>query len=265
MASLPNILARIIEQKKLEVAKLKQSFNYADANTVIRQLPASKDLLANLKAKQQNQQPGIIAEIKKASPSLGIIREDFDPIAILEEYERINAAAISVLTDEKFFQGSENYLRAVRAKTELPILRKDFIIDEVQIYQSRMLQSDCILLIAACLDEVQLNDFTALAHELDLQVLVEVHNFSELEKALMLPTPLLGINNRDLTTFKTAIETSLELKKEVPSDKTVISESGIHHAADVKRLQVTGINAFLIGETFMRAETIQQAYEELFT
>ena len=259
-----NILKTIIEQKQFELTQLQRKFNANQALKDIAVLNAPKSFIAALRNKQGQGKPGVIAEVKKASPSQGIIRADFEPLQIAEIYQQAGAACLSVLTDEKFFQGCNSYLTEIAAKIPLPVLRKDFIIDPLQIYQARLIGSDCILLIAACLEPNQLIDYTQLAHELQLQVLIEVHNFKELEPALAASSGLIGINNRDLTTFETQLNTTLEIAKEIPQDRLIISESGIHTREDVQYLQKAGVHYFLVGESLMRAPDINTKFSELF-
>jgi len=209
-----------------------------------------RDFIAAL----NNKNPAVIAEIKKASPSKGIIRADFDVASIARTYEQHGAACLSVLTDEPFFQGAPEFLAIAKQQTSLPVLRKDFIIDSYQIHESRALGADCILLIVALLDDAQLLDFCQQAQALSMAVLVESHTREELQRALRLPTPLMGINNRSLHTFVTDLNTSIDLAKDLPSDKKVISESGINTPEDIARLQAHGIHTFLIGESLMRAD-----------
>jgi indole-3-glycerol phosphate synthase len=206
----------------------------------------------------------IIAEIKKASPSRGIIREDYRPVDVARSYEQNGVTCLSVLTDEKYFQGEDEHFRVARAACQLPVLRKDFVIDAYQIYEARALGADCILLIVAGLTDRKLREFVALARELDLDVLVEVHNRKELERGLMLRTPLIGINNRDLHTFNTTIKTTIDLLLDVFPDRTVVTESGIHKREDVALLRRHGVNAYLVGEAFMAATEPGAKLRELF-
>ena len=206
----------------------------------------------------------MIAEIKKASPSKGVLREDFIPADIAQSYAECGAACLSVLTDVQFFQGEVDYLKQARASCQLPVLRKDFMVDPYQIYESRAMGADCILLIAACLDDAQMKDLEAIARSLDMAVLVEVHDGAELERALKLKTPLIGINNRNLKTFEVTLDTTLALKYLVPIDRLLVTESGIQTRDDVLRMGAAGVNAFLVGEAFMRAPDPGEALSALF-
>ena len=224
----------------------------------------TRDFTGALRARIASGKPAVIAEIKKASPSKGVLRADFIPADIAQSYAEFGAACLSVLTDQQFFQGSIDHLKQARASCGLPVLRKDFIIDAYQVYESRVMGADCILLIAACLDDAKMKAFEALAQSLDMAVLVEVHDEAELERALQLRTPLIGINNRNLNTFEVSLETTLALMGKVPAGRMVVSESGISTLDDVKRLRDAKINAFLVGETFMRADEPGAALVELF-
>lgn len=217
-----------------------------------------------LRAKVAAGRAGVIAEIKKASPSKGVIRADFQPAAIAESYARHGAACLSVLTDERFFQGAVAYLQAARAACELPVIRKDFIVDEYQVMEAGAMGADCILLIAACLADSQMADLEAAAHAIGLDVLVEVHDGDELDRALALKTPLLGINNRNLRTFDVTLDTTLGLLPRVPADRLLVTESGILGAADVQRMRDANVHAFLVGEAFMRAPDPGAALATLF-
>jgi len=260
-----DILNKIIEVKWEEVAaaKLKRSLASQREEAEARrgeQLGFERSLRATIAAGHA----GVIAEIKKASPSKGVIREDFKPAEIAETYARNGAACLSVLTDERFFQGSIAYLRQARAACELPVLRKDFMVDEYQVMEAGAIGADCILLIAACLEDSQMADLEAAAHAIGLDVLVEVHDGDELDRALKLKTPLVGINNRNLRTFDVTLDTTLSLLPRVPADRLLVTESGILGAADVKRMRDANVNAFLVGETFMRAPDPGQALANLF-
>jgi indole-3-glycerol phosphate synthase len=224
----------------------------------------TRDFVGALRARIAAGQPAVIAEIKKASPSKGVLREDFIPADIAQAYAESGAACLSVLTDKQFFQGSIDYLKQARASCGLPVLRKDFIIDAYQVYESRVMGADCILLIAACLDDAQMKSLEALAMSLDMAVLVEVHDEAELDRALKLRTPLIGINNRNLNTFEVSLDTTLKLMGKVPADRLLVTESGITTTEDVKRLRDAKVNAFLVGEAFMRADDPGEALQQLF-
>ena len=252
------ILARILEVKRAEIAAAK-----ARAPEVERKAKAAaapRDFVGALRTRD----PAVIAEIKKASPSRGVLREEFDPAALARSYERAGAACLSVLTDAQFFQGSAAHLAAAKGTCSLPVLRKDFVIEPCQVYESRAMGADCILLIAACLAQGEMRELERLAHELGMAVLVEVHDGAELEAALRLETPLIGINNRNLKTFETRLETTLELLPRVPQNRIVITESGILSSDDVSRMREAGVRAFLVGEAFMRAADPGAALRSLF-
>jgi len=255
------ILERILEVKRVEIATAKRRAPIAELEVRARAAPPARDFAGAMRAKR----PAVIAEIKKASPSRGVLRSDFDPAAIAASYERAGAACLSVLTDEQFFQGAQQHLAAARGACALPVLRKDFIVDRYQLAESRALGADCVLLIAACLGEKEMVELERLAHALGMAVLVEVHDAQELERALALKTPLLGINNRDLRTFETNIERTLELLPSVPSGRIVITESGILTGADVARMRSAGVHAFLVGEAFMRSPDPGSALSALFS
>jgi len=252
------ILDEILEAKRAEIAAAKS--NRPDTEAKAHAAPPPRDFVGALRAKK----PAVIAEIKRASPSRGLLRAEFDPAAIARSYQKGGAACISVLTDTQFFQGSAEHLKAARAACDLPVLRKDFVIDAYQVHESRAMGADCILLIAACLSAQQMAELESLAHGLHMAVLVEVHDGAELDLALRLKTPLIGVNNRNLKTFETRLETTLDLLPRVPTDRLVIAESGILSRADVARLQTGGVAAFLVGEAFMRAPDPGQALAELF-
>jgi indole-3-glycerol phosphate synthase len=253
-----SILERIVAAKRAEVIAAKKRL--PDVEAQARQASKVRDFVGALRAKR----PAVIAEIKRASPSKGVLRADFDPAAIAKSYELGGAACMSVLTDREFFQGSPEHLTMARSACSLPALRKDFVIDPYQVFESRVLGADCILLIAACLEGSQMRELERLAHGLDMAVLVEVHDAAELERALELKTPLIGVNNRNLRTFETRLETTLELLPRIPQDRIVITESGILGPADVARMREHGVHTFLVGEAFMRARDPGAALRELF-
>ena len=248
-----DILQRILARKVEEIAERSARMPLAELSARAADSAPTRGFVAALEAKIHAGEPAVIAEIKKASPSQGVIRTEFDPAAIARSYAQAGAACLSVLTDADFFQGSEAYLIAARAACELPVLRKDFIVDAYQLYEARVIGADCILLIAAALDDAMLLELTLLAAELDLDVLVEVHDEAELERALDLPTPLIGINNRNLRSFETSLDTTLRLLAHAGADRVLVTESGIHTPDDVARMRAAGIHAFLVGEAFMRA------------
>lgn len=259
-----DILARILETKKTEVASARQMRSESD---LLREAKSRNDVRGFHKALLNcidQEKPGVIAEIKRASPSKGVIRENFNPVEIATSYAAHGAACLSVLTDVQYFHGSSDYLRQARAACSLPVLRKDFTIDPYQIINARALGADCILLIVAALSRSQLLEFESVATELGMDVLVEVHDQSELDIALELNTPMVGINNRNLRTFETTLQTTIDLLNQIPDNKTVITESGILQPADVQLMRSHKVNAFLVGEAFMRAEEPGQALAELF-
>ena len=259
-----DILARIINVKRDEISAAKR---HRDLLSLRRDAEARRDLRdfeGSLRRKIAAGQAGVIAEVKKASPSKGVLREKFVPAEIAASYERHGAACLSVLTDVQFFQGAAAYLEQARAECSLPILRKDFMVDAYQVYEARHMGADCILLIAACLDDSLMADLEAQALSLGMAVLVEVHDGDELERALRLKTPLVGINNRNLRTFDVTLDTSLGLLPRVPSDRLLVTESGILSRADVQRMRDAGVHAFLVGEAFMRAPDPGLALAGLF-
>ena len=254
------ILDKIVENTKHDVAQRKRNKSLADLRGEVESFdnlrPSFYDALNKTGI-------NIISEVKKASPSKGLICEDFDPVQIAAEYERGGASAISVLTDEKFFQGRLSYLDDIASRVQKPLLRKDFIIDAYQIYEAKLHSASAILLIAVSLDTLQIKDFIMLAHLLDLDVLVEVHNYEELEKALKTPARIIGVNNRDLKTFNVNLRTSHDLVKEIPDDKIKVSESGIFSFQDIVSLRVSGFDAFLIGESLMKQKDRVLALKKL--
>lgn len=259
-----DILERIVAVKREEVtaAAKRKSLSAVRADAESRVL--TRDFLGAMRAKVTAGLPAVIAEIKKASPSKGVLRSDFIPADIAQTYAEHGAACLSVLTDQQFFQGSVDYLKQARASCHLPVLRKDFVVDAYQVYESRACGADCILLIAACLDDTQMADFEAIARGLDMAVLVEVHDRAELQRALKLKTPLLGINNRNLKTFEVSLDTTLGMLNEVPAERLLVCESGIHTREDVLRMTAAGVHAFLVGEAFMRAPDPGVALADLF-
>jgi indole-3-glycerol phosphate synthase len=259
-----DILTRILATKAGEIAAAKRARSSRAIETAARAMPPPRDFEGALRAKIAAGRPAVIAEIKKASPSRGLLRADFDPPAIAASYGRHGAACLSVLTDRPYFQGAPEYLAAARAACALPALRKDFLIDEYQIAEARALGADAILLIVAALPDARLAALEACARDLGMAVLVEVHDAEELERALMLATPLVGINNRNLRTFDVSLATTLDLLPRMPAGKLVVTESGILVPADVATLRSRGVNAFLVGEAFMRAADPGAALAELF-
>ena len=261
---MPDILEKIIAVKREEIAASLQLKPLAAVRFDAESRVLTRDFVGAMRKKIAAGQPAVIAEIKKASPSKGALRADFIPADIAQSYAESGAACLSVLTDTQFFQGSADYLKQARASCALPVLRKDFMVDAYQVYESRVMGADCILLIAACLDDAQMKDMEALAMSLDMAVLVEVHDAVELERALRLKTPLIGINNRNLKTFEVALDTTLTLMGQVPEGRILVTESGISTAADVQRMREAKVNAFLVGEAFMRADDPGLALEALF-
>ena len=259
-----DILDKIVAVKREEVAAAlkRKSLDLVRADAESRVL--TRDFVGALRAKLAQGQAGVIAEIKKASPSKGVLREDFIPADIAQTYAEHGAACLSVLTDVQFFQGAVDYLKQARASCQLPVLRKDFIVDAYQVYESRVMGADAILLIAAILDDAQMTAFEAIARSLDMAVLVEVHDEVELTRALKLKTPLIGVNNRNLKTFEVTLDTTLRLMQQVPADRLLVTESGIRNREDVMRMGAAGVNAFLVGEAFMRAPDPGAALAELF-
>lgn len=259
-----DILAQIVATKHQEIAAAQKRVPLAAIRADAESRLLTRDFLGAMRAKVAAGLPAIIAEIKKASPSKGVIREDFIPADIAQSYAEHGAACLSVLTDRQYFQGSPDYLKQARASCDLPVLRKDFMVDAYQVYEARAMGADCILLIAACLSDDQMRDLEALAHSLDMAVLVEVHDRDELQRALKLRTPLVGINNRNLRTFEVSLQTTLDMLPDVPADRLLVTESGIVSAADVQRMRSAHVHAFLVGEAFMRAPDPGVALAELF-
>ncbi|KRE85598.1 indole-3-glycerol-phosphate synthase [Rhodanobacter sp. Soil772] len=260
-----DILNRILARKAEEVAERRARLPEAELIARIADLPGTRGFAAAIEAKIDAGLPAVIAEVKKASPSKGLIRTNFDPAAIAKSYAAAGAACLSVLTDSDFFQGSEAFLQQAREACSLPVLRKDFIIDAYQVYEARAIGADCVLLIVSALDDDVLLQLSLLAAELDLDVLCEVHDEEELERAMALPVPLIGVNNRNLRNFETSLETSLTLQGLIEYDRILVAESGIHTPEDVARLRAGGIQAFLVGEAFMRAEDPGTELRRLFS
>jgi indole-3-glycerol phosphate synthase len=263
-----DILNQIIEVKRQELAQAQKRMPLAAMRADAESRVLTRDFEGALRRKIAAGKSAVIAEIKKASPSKGVLRAEFIPADIAQSYAegdgKTNAACLSVLTDRQFFQGQVDYLKQARASCDLPVLRKDFMIDGYQIYESRAVGADCVLLIAACLDDAQLAELEAIARSLDMAVLVEVHDRAELDRALKLKTPLVGINNRNLRTFEVSLDTTLSMLKDVPEGKLVVTESGILSRDDVKKMREGGVHAFLVGEAFMRADEPGDALAELF-
>ncbi len=265
MKDTPDILKKIVSRKKEEITERRQQVGLEALRSRLNEASPVRGFVAALRAKLAAGQPAVIAEVKKASPSKGVIRENFIPAEIAKSYEKGGAACLSVLTDIDFFQGADDYLQQARAACSLPVLRKDFIIDPYQVYEARAIGADCILLIAACLSDQQMEELSKLAVELGMDVLVEVHDAEELLRTLPLELPLVGINNRDLRTFETRLETTTELLSLIPEGRIVVTESGIHTPADVALMRGHGVNSFLVGEAFMRVEEPGEKLAELFS
>jgi indole-3-glycerol phosphate synthase len=263
-----DILEKIVAVKREEVAAARKKISLEAVRFDAESRVLTRDFTGALRTKIAAGAAAVIAEIKKASPSKGVLRPDFIPADIAQSYAegdgKVSAACLSVLTDRQFFQGGVDYLKQARASCDLPVLRKDFIVDAYQVYESRAMGADAILLIAACLDDAQMREFEAIAAGLDMAVLVEVHDGAELERALKLRTPLVGVNNRNLRTFEVSVQTTIDLLAQVPADRLLVTESGIATRADVAKLRAAGIHAFLVGEAFMRADEPGEALAELF-
>lgn len=260
----PTILRKIVARKWEEIEERKRRISLADSKARAADQPPCRGFAQALGERVNQSHPAVIAEVKKASPSKGVLREPFEPAVIARSYAEAGAACLSVLTDRDFFQGSEDYLQQARDACTLPVIRKDFMVAPYQIFESRWVGADCILLIAACLSEDQMQELAGIAREIGLDVLVEVHNQAELEQALRLPTPLVGINNRDLHTFEVSLETTYDLHRSIPADRITVTESGILTREDVENMQQRGIHAFLVGESFMRADDPGQQLQRLF-
>jgi indole-3-glycerol phosphate synthase len=259
-----NILDRIVAVKREEIAAARKKVSLEAMRADAESRVLTRGFEAAMRRRIGAGKAAVIAEVKKASPSKGVLRADFIPADIAQSYAEHGAACLSVLTDRQFFQGGPDFLKQARASCDLPVLRKDFLVDPYQVYESRAMGADCILLIAACLDDAQMAELEAIARGLDMAVLVEVHDAAELQRALKLKTPLVGINNRNLRTFEVSLDTTLALLPDVPRDKLLVTESGILQPADVQRMRAAGVHAFLVGEAFMRADEPGEALEALF-
>ena len=259
-----DILNKIVAVKREEIAEGLKKKSLAAMRADAESRVLTRDFEGAMRAKIAAGQAAVIAEIKKASPSKGVLREDFVPADIAQSYAEHGAACLSVLTDQSFFQGCNDYLKQARASCALPVLRKDFMIDAYQVYEARAIGADCILLIAACLDDAQMADLEAVARSLDMAVLVEVHDRAELERALRLKTRLVGINNRNLRSFEVSLQTTLDMLPDVPADRLLVTESGILSREDVQRMRDANVHAFLVGEAFMRAKEPGHALADLF-
>lgn len=259
-----DILQRIVAVKREEVAQARSRCGLAELQVLAAAASPTRGFAAALRARLQAGNPAVIAEVKKASPSKGVLREHFVPADIARSYESGGAACLSVLTDERFFQGCAAYLQQAREACGLPVLRKDFLIDPYQVVEARAMGADCVLLIAACLDDGLMSELEACALEQGLDVLVEVHDGEELERALRLRTPLIGVNNRNLKTFEVSLDTTIGLLPRIPGDRLLVTESGILARADVQRMRSAGVQAFLVGEAFMRAPDPGKALRNLF-
>ncbi len=264
MSNTPDILKKIVRRKVEEIAERMEQRPLSQLQHDLSDASPSRGFAAAIEAKIAAGGAGVIAEIKRASPSKGILRADFRPAEIAQSYAGGGAACLSVLTDVDFFQGSDAYLRQARAACSLPVIRKDFIIDPYQVYEARAMGADCILLIVSCLEDRQLCELNELAHHLEMDVLIEVHDADELERALQVENRLIGINNRNLRSFEVSLETTLSLLPKIPDDRVVVTESGILGPADVSLMRGKGVNAFLVGEAFMRAEDPGARLAELF-
>ncbi len=262
--SVPTVLEKIIARKFEEVAALRARLSLAELEAAAAAADPLRGFTAAIQKQVRNKQPAVIAEVKKASPSKGVLRENFDPAEIARSYAEGGATCLSVLTDVDFFQGADAYLQQARAACSLPVIRKDFMVDPYQVIEARALGADCILLIVAALDDVRMAELADVARAQGLDVLVEVHDGDELERALRLETPLIGINNRNLHTFEVNLETTLDLLPRIPRDRVVVTESGILNRADVELMEINQVHAFLVGEAFMRAELPGVELQRLF-
>lgn len=263
-SSTPDILKKILQRKREEIAERSRQVSLAQLKRQALSASAVRGFAAAISSKLQQGKPGIIAEIKKASPSKGVMRENFDPVAIAKSYQQHGAACLSILTDRDFFQGHEDYLQQARAATTLPVIRKDFIIDAYQVYEARAIDADCILLIVAALDDARLAELLALAGQLNMDVLMEVHDSKEMQRALNSGARLIGINNRNLRTFEVSLHTTLNMLDMVPADRLLVTESGILTPQDVSLMRNNNVHAFLVGEAFMKAPDPGEKLAELF-
>ena len=264
MTDTPDILKKIMRRKSEEIRERSRQRPLEQVREAASAADPPRGFAAALQARVAAGGPGVIAEIKKASPSKGVLREDFRPAEIAAGYERGGAACLSVLTDIDFFQGADAYLQQARSACRLPVIRKDFVADPYQVYEARALGADCILLIVACLDDGPLAELNGLAAELGMDALIEVHDGAELERALRVPNPMVGINNRNLRNFEVSLDTTLGLLPRIPAERLVVTESGIRSPADVRLMRSQGVNAFLVGEAFMRAPEPGQKLAALF-
>ena len=265
MSNTPDILKKIVARKREEIAERSARVSQAELAEGLAQADTPRGFVNAMQAKLDAGRPAVIAEIKKASPSKGVLREDFQPAEIARSYAKGGAACLSVLTDIDFFQGADAYLQQARAACDLPVIRKDFIVHPYQVVEARAIGADCILLIAACLDDAQLHGLNDLAHELGMDVLIEVHDGDELERALQTANRLIGINNRNLRNFDVSLGTTLELLGRIPEGRLVVTESGILVPEDVKQMRQHEVHAFLVGEAFMRASDPGARLAELFS
>ena len=260
----PDILSKILQRKTQEIRTRAEYVSLRELSKQVDMAPAVTPFLGALETRIRSGQAAVIAELKKASPSRGVLREAFEPKQIARSYAHAGATCLSVLTDRDFFQGDEAYLVVARKASGLPVLRKDFIIDPYQVYESRVIGADCVLLIVAALGDASLAELLALTQDLEMDALLEVHDAPELERALALNAPLIGINNRDLRTFNTQLDTTLRLKERIPEDRIVVTESGIQSREDVSLMRNQGVHAFLVGEAFMKADDPGAKLKELF-
>jgi len=264
MSKTPDILKKIIHRKQEEISTRKQIIAESSLIDKTQEASSVRGFVNSMRQKIAAGEPAVIAEIKKASPSKGVIREDFKPAEIAKSYQQGGASCLSVLTDIDFFQGSDEYLRQARAACDLPVIRKDFIIDTYQIYEARAMESDCILLIVAVLTDEQMSTLYSLARDLGMDVLIEVHDEEELQRSLPLGADLVGINNRNLRTFETSLNTTIDLLSQIPKNRIVVTESGIHSVDNIKLMRDHQVNAFLVGEAFMRADEPGTELKKLF-